>query len=265
VVPTGASLANRRRSSWIVGNEVEVEGATVLSHFRPAEEAEMIGSLPPNLKLIALSVAFPLGEPLRWLGRHPMFGVIMGVIFGMLFGAIGHDYGLPGVFWHEELSVQFQAGISLGVLILLLFFFGYLVDCPTEHPADGPRARIPENVATQLGRGRPPAGGMPADAARSLRVHLRVMGLPVILLLLVALWHQATREGSPGWAQSWAFPLGAALTLLAAELALGIVPVRRWRRWHGWAAALVPVVMLNATYRWHEDSITAGRRPWSPS
>ena len=43
-------------------------------------------------------------------------------------------------------------------------------------------------------------------------------------------------------------PLGAAATLLGVSLILRVVSVARWRRWHGWTAVLVPVVVVNGLY-----------------
>ena len=76
------------------------------------------------------------------------------------------------------------------------------------------------------------------------------MSLPVVLLLTVlAVWQDRTAvaEGRPG-ASVWMLPLGAAATLLGVSLILRVVSVARWRRWHGWTAVLVPVVVVNGLY-----------------
>ena len=91
---------------------------------------------------------------------------------------------------------------------------------------------------------------MPEDDAGRLRLAVEALGLPLILLLLIPVL--LARLVSPAadrtsWqAFGWYLPLGAAVTLLAADLALRLASARQWpvRRWYGWAAVLVPAAVL---------------------
>ncbi len=58
----------------------------------------------------------------RFLNRQPVFTLIMALLMALVFGAVGKDMGLDTLFWHERMSLQMIAGVSLGLLIVLIVF-----------------------------------------------------------------------------------------------------------------------------------------------
>jgi len=71
--------------------------------------------------LIALRV--PL-ERLRW---HPLWlGVAL--LLGAILSGFGRGFGIPGLFWHDDGTTQFFAGVGVGVLLCELCFVSFLLD-----------------------------------------------------------------------------------------------------------------------------------------
>ena len=64
----------------------------------------------------------------RWLNGFPIYALELLALGLVIFGVVGHDYGLDGLFWHEDLGVQLTAGISVGTLALLLFSLSFVLD-----------------------------------------------------------------------------------------------------------------------------------------
>ena len=76
------------------------------------------------LYFVALSLAWirAARNYALWLVAFPTFGAVLVLLAAILCGAVGQDYGLQDLFWHEQRAVQFVAGVSVAALVLLLWF-----------------------------------------------------------------------------------------------------------------------------------------------
>src|SRR4051794_34342053 len=86
-------------------------------------------SLPPAIVLIVAASLVAMSSAslwIRWIRAFPVFALELLLLGLVITGMIGHDYGLSGLFWHEDRGVQFTAGVSLGTLALLLFFLSFV-------------------------------------------------------------------------------------------------------------------------------------------
>jgi len=207
-------------------------------------------SLAASILAIVLVAAVPIY--LRWLNRHPLFGMIAALPLGLMFGLIGPDLGIDNLFWDGSNRVRAAAGSSLAALFLILGLLSLIRsedrrvlgdECSRASAAP---ARFLRWVAR---RGARPAAEVGSDAGR-LRAVAAVIGSPLLLLLLARPMASAVgRLRSPGtddprWPIGWSLPIAAAATFLIVDIALRAIPVRRWREWHGWAAVLVPTAAL---------------------
>src|SRR5271165_6661891 len=68
--------------------------------------------LPFHRRLVPVLLAWAWARPL-------LFGVI-GLVLAVVYRAVGADYGLPDLFWHENSLVQFWAGFSVALLFGLI-------------------------------------------------------------------------------------------------------------------------------------------------
>ncbi len=56
------------------------------------------------------------------------------LVFAVLFG-MGEALGMPGLFWDENLRVQFAAGLGVGLVLFQVCFVSYLLDDGRESAA----------------------------------------------------------------------------------------------------------------------------------
>ena len=75
--------------------------------------------------LIAWAFARPLFTVLvralmAWAFARPLFTVLIAVVFAVVYRALGVDYGLPDLFWHEDPFMQFWAGFWVALLVGLI-------------------------------------------------------------------------------------------------------------------------------------------------
>ena len=195
-----------------------------------------------------------------FFSRHFDLGLLIGLLMAIVLGMMGGDYGLSNLFWHELRWTQFLAGVSLAVLVLLVFFLGVLCNPRSADDAwvviVALRRRANRGLSSRIGKAvAVPLRAVPRfwQARRSrvasarVRRYLATMFLPLGLVLTIPLARAPFRpKGPPSlehYAGAWALPLGIWLTfglavagLWAASRGLGIDV---FRRWHGWIATLL--------------------------
>ena len=79
--------------------------------------------------LIPALIAWAFARPLftvwvpalmAWAYARPLFTVLIAVVFAVVYRALGVDYGLPDLFWHEDPFMQFWAGFCVALLVGLI-------------------------------------------------------------------------------------------------------------------------------------------------
>src|SRR5262249_29239230 len=105
-------------------------------HFRATRRGVL---MTPSYRVaieaaIILWLLFPLRRLhqtfFRWMGQHPLFAFEVGLLLIILYGAIGSDYGLRELFWHDSAWVQVVAGLDVSALLLLLVALTCSLDGP---------------------------------------------------------------------------------------------------------------------------------------
>ena len=228
-------------------------GLNVFCEGRTMRTTSWLASVAAGLTIVGLLTAFAVSAPLygRWINHSPTFAIELAVLLALLFGLDGRDYGIASLFWHEDNWTQFLAGVSVGMLALLLFFLGHLLDPGPEELAAWCAwvITIPGRLmAWVLKQPAPAAAAGSGNAATRLRHELVLMGVPLVLLLTIRQWLALARSdqgaGSSSVRHLWALPLGTLLALVLADLVLRAMPVTHWLRWHGWIVALASVLLL---------------------
>ena len=177
----------------------------------------------------------------RWLYRQPIAASVCALLGGILFGFIGQDLGLGTLFWHEDAWTQFVSGLSVGVIIVVLGIYNFLLDDEQPHlhdlvtwmhrdlvtwmlkhwrwPSDTDPAKDSitmkpgkaDVIESEIGETDPTKDSSTMSSASQMAEHLNWLGLPLILALFTVPI-AGTSTGGTGWGlgRLW-LPIGALL------------------------------------------------------
>jgi hypothetical protein len=60
-----------------------------------------------------------------WIDRRPVFTLQTMLVLLVVYGLLGQDYGLPDLFWHDEPGTQAAAGVSIVLVLALMWVFDF--------------------------------------------------------------------------------------------------------------------------------------------
>jgi hypothetical protein len=124
---------------------------------------------------------------------RPALLAALALPLGVVWGALGHDYGVPELFWHEDPWVQLLAGLGVSLLVANVCFTAWLLDQGKDQ-APGPREGRLRRLAERLTKAAAPdppsaarAAGSAADEGEWVRFRRYLSATWLSLTLLLAL------------------------------------------------------------------------------